>query len=90
MCQSRDIAEFIHHGDEAIEQEVIAKAKNEKVNAGELKSTSAEFILAESVRNYADDIDKALANIKICDPAIGSGAFPVGMMNEIIRARLTL
>ncbi|MCG2741320.1 MAG: Eco57I restriction-modification methylase domain-containing protein, partial [Syntrophaceae bacterium] len=27
---------------------------------------------------------------KICDPAIGSGAFPVGMLHEIVRARETL
>ena len=35
-------------------------------------------------------LDNALAEIKVCDPAIGSGAFPVGMMNEIVRARTTL
>lgn len=28
--------------------------------------------------------------MKICDPAIGSGAFPVGMMNELVRARMAL
>jgi len=26
----------------------------------------------------------------VCDPAVGSGAFPVGMMNEIVRARNVL
>jgi hypothetical protein len=26
----------------------------------------------------------------VCDPAIGSGAFPVGMMTEIVRARNAL
>jgi hypothetical protein len=35
-------------------------------------------------------IDDALANITVCDPAVGSGAFPVGMMTEIVRARLAL
>ena len=35
-------------------------------------------------------IDDALMNVRICDPAIGSGAFPVGMMQEIVRARETL
>ena len=33
------------------------------------------------------DIDNALANIRVADPAVGSGAFPLGMLNEIIRAR---
>ena len=31
-----------------------------------------------------------MEDIKICDPAIGSGAFPVGMLNEIVRARIAL
>ncbi|MFZ2975398.1 MAG: DNA methyltransferase [Candidatus Moraniibacteriota bacterium] len=35
-------------------------------------------------------IDEALQNIKICDPACGSGAFLVGMLNEIVRLRYFL
>ena len=30
------------------------------------------------------DILKALLNVKVCDPAVGSGAFPMGMLNELI------
>ena len=30
------------------------------------------------------DILKALRNVKVCDPAVGSGAFPMGMLNELI------
>ncbi|MCR4719722.1 MAG: Eco57I restriction-modification methylase domain-containing protein [Firmicutes bacterium] len=33
------------------------------------------------------EIDDALASVKIADPAVGSGAFPLGMINEIVRAR---
>lgn len=29
----------------------------------------------------------ALRNVKICDPAIGSGAFPMGLLNELVRCR---
>lgn len=29
------------------------------------------------------DLEKALDNVKICDPAIGSGAFPMGLLQEI-------
>ncbi len=32
----------------------------------------------------------ALENVKICDPAIGSGAFPMGLLNELLRCRETL
>jgi len=35
-------------------------------------------------------LDKALINIKIVDPACGSGAFLIGMLHEIIKARQIL
>lgn len=40
--------------------------------------------------NRLIDIDNALANIKVCDPAVGSGAFPLGMINEIVKARINI
>jgi len=42
------------------------------------------------IRARADLIDEKLANIRVCDPAVGSGAFLVGMMMEIVKARQTL
>ncbi|HRZ95533.1 MAG TPA: N-6 DNA methylase [Candidatus Moranbacteria bacterium] len=36
------------------------------------------------------NLDKALKNIKIVDPACGSGAFLVGMLQEIVKARKML
>ncbi len=36
---------------------------------------------------FINQIDKKLEIIKICDPAIGSGAFPVSMMLEIVNIR---
>ncbi|MBK6433730.1 MAG: hypothetical protein IPF85_24045 [Anaerolineae bacterium] len=47
-------------------------------------------MLPASVRRHAAELDAALAGIKLCDPAIGSGAFPVGMLHEIVQARLAL
>ena len=44
----------------------------------------------DSIRQCAHEIDVLLRDITVCDPAIGSGAFPVGMMMEIVRARLAL
>ena len=38
----------------------------------------------------AVEVDNLLETIKICDPACGSGAFLVGMLNEIVRLRLLL
>ena len=39
------------------------------------------------VVNRLIDVDKALATVRVADPAVGSGAFPLGMVNEIVRAR---
>ena len=35
-------------------------------------------------------VEDKLQNIKVADPAVGSGAFPLGMINEIVRARKVL
>ena len=37
-----------------------------------------------------DTLSKALHEVKICDPAIGSGAFPMGLLNELWRCREAL
>ena len=39
---------------------------------------------------YHDALDVVLRNVKICDPAIGSGAFPMGLLNELWRCREAL
>lgn len=36
---------------------------------------------------YRDALKSALREVKICDPAIGSGAFPMGLLNELWRCR---
>ena len=33
---------------------------------------------------------KALREVKICDPAVGSGAFPMGLLNELFACRVAL
>lgn len=37
-----------------------------------------------------EDFGKALRAVKICDPAIGSGAFPMGLLNELVRLRVSI
>jgi len=41
----------------------------------------------KKIRKNAELIDNKLKEIKICDPAIGSGAFPVEIMHEIVKVR---
>ena len=42
------------------------------------------------VAQNAAEISRLLDSVKICDPAIGSGAFPMGLLNEIFHTKLTL
>ena len=39
---------------------------------------------------YRETLNKTLREVKICDPAIGSGAFPMGLLNELWRCREAL
>lgn len=51
---------------------------------------TGDFKMPLEVRRNAKKIDYALLNVKVADPAVGSGAFPLGMLNEIVRARMNL
>lgn len=46
--------------------------------------------ISNKIKEDYERIDGLLKDIKVVDPAIGSGAFPVGMMMEIIKARSAL
>ena len=41
-------------------------------------------------KNYLSQIDELLKEVSICDPCVGSGAFPVTMMNEVSKLRYKL
>jgi predicted RNA methylase len=53
-------------------------------------ATYKDVFLGKTIQDNLRAVDDALAQVKVCDPAIGSGAFPVGMMTEIVRARKVL
>lgn len=73
-----DLEEYILRGSMLADFQVDGTAKNEGKH------------LPQSINDNAARIDKLLADVKICDPAIGSGAFPVGLLQEIVKARETL
>ncbi|MFH1890547.1 MAG: DNA methyltransferase [Candidatus Kuenenbacteria bacterium] len=54
----------------------------------ELEKVSEDMVFFE--KNEAKQLDELLKNIKVCDPACGSGAFLVGMLNLIIKLRIYL
>lgn len=75
-----DIETFVHLGDQA--------AFYEAARMSGTKSYKPE--LPRSIETHARLIDEKLTDITVCDPAVGSGAFLVGMMTEIVRARSSL
>ncbi len=75
-----EIELFIKHG------ESVSENENRVKNSGK-ETNTYYFKLPESIRRDARLIDEKLSEIRVCDPAIGSGAFPVGMMTEIVKAR---
>ncbi len=75
-----DLEQLVRQGEGAI-------ANDAQVVQRGAETRTYQFQVPESVRVNAAAIDAALAEIKICDPAIGSGAFPVGMMQEIVKVR---
>ena len=77
-CPKDDIERFVYLSEQLADFEANPTQKHEDKR------------LPESIRNNAGLIDKALEDLAVCDPAIGSGAFPVGMLTEIVRLRSVL
>ena len=62
----------------------------------ETKDAIRQFVLTHNVEalgtndKFRQQVDKALKDVKICDPAIGSGAFPMGLLKELFLCRTAL
>ncbi|TJX15132.1 hypothetical protein E9840_03455 [Tissierella creatinini] len=72
-----DMKEFILYG------EIIRDADSRRTVVRE----GGELTIKPSIYENILAIDEALKNVKVADPAVGSGAFPLGMLNEIVKAR---
>ena len=56
----------------------------------EYKECIRQFVTthdAELLGDLKEEIDQKLIDVKICDPAIGSGAFPMGLLRELFFCR---
>ena len=80
LIDKKDIETLIRHGESVVEHERRVVSEGREIGR-------YSFKLPERIRAKAPRIDEKLAGVRVCDPAVGSGAFVVGMMNEIIRAR---
>ena len=81
LIRNEDIKIFIHQGRQI--------SQNDK-SIFEHDANLEGLMLPKSCIDHAEELDSLLANIKVCDPAVGSGAFPIGMLNEIVSARVLL
>lgn len=78
-----DIEILIKHGEQLIDKDTAIVEER-------LKESANKYQIPESIRKHAKLIDEKLRDIRVCDPAVGSGAFPVGVMTEIVKARQIL
>ena len=85
-----DLEAFIRKGHLFLENDAAAMQADQKIASGEQFTTIHISRIPASIREHAEILDEKLKNIRICDPAIGSGAFPVGLLHEIVNARLIL
>ncbi|MBW8381790.1 MAG: N-6 DNA methylase, partial [Youngiibacter sp.] len=70
----QDIKEFIIYGDIIREYDINVLSVR-------------DHLVKKTIYDNIHLIDKAVDKVKIADPAVGSGAFPLGMLNEIVRIK---
>lgn len=75
-----DMKQFVLYG------EVITSQDNSK----KTKEGEQERAISKEVFERIESIDKALSDVRVADPAVGSGAFPLGMLNEIVKLRTNI
>ena len=55
------------------------------------KEAIRQFVTTHEVQEHLpENTDQLLKDVKICDPAIGSGAFPMGLLKELFLCRTAL
>lgn len=84
------IRDFILYGDFMKDEDASVLKRMEKGGSCDLLISEELYQLNPDGTIKLDrmtELDKALQDVRVADPAVGSGAFPLGMLNEIVRAR---
>ena len=78
-------------------QESLTAYLQTGIDDAEVKGHIANFVKTNDVEELggasselAMSIDQKLIDVKICDPAIGSGAFPMGLLRELYACRKSI
>ncbi|GAB6098560.1 hypothetical protein JCM16358_04390 [Halanaerocella petrolearia] len=61
-----------------------------ELNKEEIEELVTQGLVTNELKPYLSEIDDKLAQFKVCDPAVGSGAFAVGMLQAITQIRRNL
>jgi len=86
MCKESLKAYLFAHDEQYFSNNELAKRSIDKIiEQRELRPDEKQY----AEKNAFKIID-ALEQVKICDPAIGSGAFPMGLLQEIFNAQIYL
>lgn len=81
-----DVRDFILYGDLMKDEDTTKEARE----GNKEMLISSRIYAPKAGINRLKELDDILANVKVADLAVGSGAFPLGMLNEIVKARETL
>lgn len=81
-----EVAILIKNGSSALDSIFKNLEEAKKYNG----RTYEPIRLPNSIVKNKEIIEDLLKKVKIIDPAVGSGAFPISMMNEIVKARYIL
>jgi len=84
MCQQSLLYYLLRHLGESDEARAALEYLVRSKQTGE-GTPHAAYIRANAAR-----IEELIDGVKVCDPAIGSGAFPIGILQEIFWIKLTL
>ena len=86
MCKESLIA-YLQNGCSTDCAKKVARTFVETHDAAPLRELHMEANGKKTNGSVLEFFDKMLKNVKICDPAIGSGAFPMGLLRELYACR---
>ncbi|MCR5610623.1 MAG: Eco57I restriction-modification methylase domain-containing protein [Clostridiales bacterium] len=90
QVKESSIRDFILYGDFMKDEDAGVLNRAAKGESYDLWISEELYLLSDEGAVLVDrmaELDKALKDVRVADPAVGSGAFPLGMLNEIVRAR---
>ena len=88
MCKESLIAYLVSEAQQASE---VNKQRQENFDAAIRALVEDPEMKVKQIKRYDEKqlevLSRALMEVKICDPAIGSGAFPMGLLNLLFKCR---